>query len=362
MFRPKIYFPQFNPNPSIPPFIETAGGWAGFFNGGVGVTGGTGGTVRDYTNAITMIDELNNSSPLVPEIYVYDGHDNFDLTWIRRWCTGKSNKTIMCSEGQGLLDGEIRFEFCNNIIIRNIRRAGLSQNHTTFGGDDMDGFTINSCDGVWIDHVEIDGESNWGTNEDNAKYWDGGIDTNLSNHITVSNSIFKDTDKAMLIGYSDTQEANIGLLNVTVRNSVFRNIRQRQPLCRWGKIGLHQNYMTWDPDWGTSVLNRPTVSRNISVRTRSQIWSEGNYYGSVDQLFLDDDPEVIKLSGLKSTNDFILSADPNYISEIRPELVDWSPSLVTNYTLPIDLSTPEQAKDYALQWAGAKYHLKNAIV
>ena len=148
-----------------PPLIEGVGGWGGVYNSGTGVTEGEGGIVKDYTNAITLLNALIASPASTPEIYLYNGPPTYELTTSRYWITGKSNKSIECSEGQAFLNGEIRFTSCNNIRIRNMKRAGLTLLHEDFaGGDDRDALTVNSCNGVHFDHVEVDGQNNWDAN------------------------------------------------------------------------------------------------------------------------------------------------------------------------------------------------------
>jgi pectate lyase len=348
--------------PEPEPSTEAIGGWGAVYNSGIGVTGGTGGTLRTYTNATTMLNDLIASSASTPEIYYFTGVSQSIGTGIKI-ITGKSNKTILCSSGQELRDGEIRFLSCENIIIRNITRAGLTLVHEDYGGVTRDGFTIDTCLGVWIDHVEVNGNNVWGGVSGSTNiFWDGCIDINLSNYITISNSLFTGADRGILIGYGDTQIGNRGLLNVTIRNCKFTNIRQRAPRARFGKIHLLNNLFEWSPVWGTSGLNRPGTVRFVQTGNECEIYGQNNWFDNGQNLSTDPDTGDPKLSGLLLDGSYVGSFSSSSITSLRPSNVVWRPNTTTFYTYAIPLQTPTQAKEYVNIWAGAKFHLKQPIV
>jgi len=340
------------------PNIETAVGWASVYNEGLGVTGGGGGIVRTYTDPVLMLNDLVASSASTPEIYLYTGSNASIGTGVKT-ITGKSNKTLICSNGQELRDGEIRFQSCENIIIRNIVRVGLTLPHEDYGGVTRDGFTINSCIGVWIDHIEVNGLGAYGGVSGSTNiYWDGCIDINLSNFITISNSYFRDADRGILIGYSDTEFTNRNLLNVTIINCKFTNIRQRAPRARFGKIHLLNNVFDWSPVWGTSGLNRPGTVRFVQAGNESQIYGQNNWFDNGQNLSGDNDTGNPKLSGLLLEGSYVGTFSSSAITSLRPENVIWRPNTTTNYFIDIPIKTPTEAKSYVEIWAGAKYHLR----
>jgi pectate lyase len=85
------------------------------------------------------------------------------------------------------------------------------------------------------------------------QHHDGLIDIiNQANYITISNSVFKDHDKAHVIGNSDRKEEDRDHLKVTLRHNLFENVMQRTPRVRFGEVHAYNNYYrgkTDDPDY-----------------------------------------------------------------------------------------------------------------
>lgn len=353
IYVPPVIDPE--PNP-----IELIGGWGGVYNSGAGVTGGAGGTLRTYTNAVTMLNDYASSDSSTPEIYYYTGADNADIrngqTFRQYNINSKNNKTLMCSAGQSLNGAEIRHTGCNNLIIRNIQRKGPYFPHSGFSGaadsSNRDAFTINSCIGVWVDHVHVHGGDNYGSNDSNWEFWDGQIDMEFSNYVTISNSIFERSNRGILIGYSDNSIANRGILNVTIRDCIIRNISQRGPRVRFGKIHLLNNLYEWADAWsGNPVF--------IGVGNECQIVADSNWFGNGSRLIASYDTASPQESGSLLRNNYI-GAFSSSTSAIRSGNVTWRPEETANYLYTEKL--PASAKAYVEQWAGAKYHLKNPIV
>lgn len=80
-----------------------------------------------------------------------------------------------------------------------------------------------------------------------VQHHDGAIDiTHGADLITISNNHFKDHDKLMLIGHSDSNKTDAGKLRVTLRHNLFENVGQRMPRVRYGKIHTYNNLFIGD--------------------------------------------------------------------------------------------------------------------
>lgn len=124
---------------------------------------------------------------------------------------------------------------------------------------EYDSISVNGGKRVWIDHCSFsDGERSdklfppvfpFPHNEITQKvqHHDGTVDiTNGANFVTISYSVFKDHDKAFLIGGSDSSKIDTGKLNVTIHNNYFDNVGQRMPRVRFGKVHSYNNYFVGD--------------------------------------------------------------------------------------------------------------------
>ncbi|GAB2881818.1 pectate lyase [Uliginosibacterium flavum] len=124
---------------------------------------------------------------------------------------------------------------------------------------EYDLISVNGGKRVWIDHCSFnDGDRSdklfppvfpFPHNEITQKvqHHDGMVDvTNGANFVTISNSVFKDHDKAFLIGGSDSSKVDTGKLNVTLHNNYFENVGQRMPRVRFGKVHVYNNYFVGD--------------------------------------------------------------------------------------------------------------------
>ena len=113
---------------------------------------------------------------------------------------------------------------------------------------------------MWIDHnVFEDKESK---DETLPQYFgvlfqvhDGLLDiTNASDLVTVSWNRFRNHDKTMLIGSSDSAAADRGKLRVTLHHNLFDGIGQRAPRVRFGQVHIFNNYYKIErvPNYGYS--------------------------------------------------------------------------------------------------------------
>lgn len=92
---------------------------------------------------------------------------------------------------------------------------------------------------IWIDHCEFYNEDPAAMDEKDR--YDGLLDAkNNSFNITVSWNYFHDHHKGSLVGHSDSEEF---LHKITYHHNHFRNIAARQPMIRYGRAHLYNNYI-----------------------------------------------------------------------------------------------------------------------
>jgi pectate lyase len=353
-FRPRI---RFNGNISPPdppdPTPENAGGWADF----TGLTtGGTGGTLRTFTNFNALWDALEITDESEPEIFRYTG-SNVTLDPVRYQASLKENKTIETSAGQILSRGELRFIEFQNLLIRNLHRKGPYIDRVD-SSTQQDYISLSGSTKVWIDHCTFDGERVW--EGPSIQFVDGCIDigpnaakTVSSNYVTVSNCRFIGVARGVLIGFADSETFDRTFNKVTLRNNLWENVQQRGPRVRFGEVEIRENYYRWTISFPPSGVSNV---RNVGVGREAQIYSQNNYYENGDRLFENYDVEAVKLSGLKSVNDFIGTFNTSFDDQIRPENVLWNPNTLEGYYVGT-LKTASQARDYVLANAGANLTL-----
>ncbi len=100
---------------------------------------------------------------------------------------------------------------------------------------------------------------------------DGQLDiTNASDLVTVSWNRFLNHEKVMLIGSSDSANADRGKLNVTIHHNLFGDRGQRGPRVRFGKVHMYNNYYKLDMT--------PQYQYAWGVGKESWIYAENNFF------------------------------------------------------------------------------------
>ena len=108
-------------------------------------------------------------------------------------------------------------------------------------------------------------------------FYDGLLDLkNQASWITISNCYFHDHWKAFLCGSNDTDSSE-KVMRLTIYKCYFTNINSRQPLFRFGKAHIVNNYF-YSPNDNNEIYHQ---SNCIDVRAESQVWAEGNYFKGV---------------------------------------------------------------------------------
>ncbi len=169
----------------------------------------------------------------------------------------------------------------NNVIIRNLTLQDAADpfpHHESGDGwnSQHDCISIDSGSNIWIDHCTLEDTLKLGTAANGEKWqiYDGlcDIKSNAYN-ITVSNCIFRNHDKTMLIGSGDSDGSN-ETRTVSLMGNMFLNCSQRCPMVRNTKIHVLNNvYKTTSGGlYGSSYC--------IGNRKNALIVAEGNVFGA----------------------------------------------------------------------------------
>lgn len=142
-----------------------------------------------------------------------------------------------------------------------------------------DGITIDGNKNIWIDHCTFEDTLSLGTVktgdtlDEKWQTYDGLCDMKGgSTNITVSNCIFKNHDKTMLIG-SDDSDGDNSKRFVTLYGNYFLNCVQRLPMVRNTTIHIFNNYY----DVSNSAYENDYA---IGRRKNCIVYAENNYFGS----------------------------------------------------------------------------------
>jgi pectate lyase len=139
-----------------------------------------------------------------------------------------------------------------------------------------DSISLRDSNNVWIDHntfedhttVDITQPTHFGVL---FQVHDGLLDiTNASDLVTVTWNRFRNHDKVMLIGSSDSASADRGKLRVTLHHNAFDHVGQRAPRVRFGQVHLYDNLY--------DVRATPSYQYSWGVGTESAIYAEDNFF------------------------------------------------------------------------------------
>ena len=195
-----------------------------------------------------------------------------------------SNTTIVGKdENSGIKGGSININNVENVQVRNLT---IKDAYDPFPHhEENDGFNAEwdcivvqgkiSTKNIWIDHCTME-DTIWAGTAANGEKWqtyDGLCDMkNESTNITVSNCLFKNHDKTMLIGSSDSDGDNSKRF-ISLIGNYFYNCGQRLPMVRNTTLHVLNNYYdASNAHYGNSYA--------IGYRAGSIIYAENNYFGS----------------------------------------------------------------------------------
>lgn len=164
------------------------------------------------------------------------------------------NTTLIGLPGATLRDLSVMVDGADNVIVRNITFEDAADcfprwrpTDGEFGNwnSEYDNMSIRRSANVWIDNNTFSHSPDDLPEFLGRKFevWDGLLDiTHTSDWVTVSENVFKDSDKMMLIGSTDNPGGgDPGRLNVTLRHNVFDGIGQRAPRIRFGQVDVYNN-------------------------------------------------------------------------------------------------------------------------
>ena len=139
-----------------------------------------------------------------------------------------------------------------------------------------DSISLRDTENVWIDHSTFEDRDTADATLPHHfgvlyQVHDGLLDiTNASDLVTVSWNRFRDHDKMMLIGSSDSAAADRTKLRVTLHHNAFEKIGQRAPRVRFGQVHLYNNYY--------DLRSTPSYSYSWGVGVESAIYAEENFF------------------------------------------------------------------------------------
>jgi pectate lyase len=218
-----------------------------------GTTGGEGGATVTVTNRTAFRDAVNLAGPRIVQI---DGAIDIGISIFR----DKTNKTIIGLGTNAMLYGNLQFQNCTNMVIRNL-------NLLYPAGDAM---TVQDfSEQIWIDHCSF-GESG-----------DGQLDiTHGCNLITVSWCTFSYTNAAnthrfsSLVGHDDSNGAeDEGRFQITYHHNWWGSLcRERMPRVRYGTVHVFNNYYSAA---GNNYCKLSAIDAELFI--------ENNFYQDIDE-------------------------------------------------------------------------------
>jgi len=198
-----------------------------------------------------------------------------------------NNTTIIgVTKDAGFIKGSVIVSKVHNVIIRNVKIESPVDVSPHFEKGDgwnaeWDGMNIITSEHIWIDHVTFsDGQftDSMYTEKEGREYvqHDGELDIKrASDYITISNTLFENHDKTMLIGHSDKNaKQDEGKLRITLVDNVFDSIVQRTPRVRFGHVHVYNNLFKGDH----SNDHPYRYGYSFGIGAQSHILSENNQF------------------------------------------------------------------------------------
>ncbi|QLH21000.1 polysaccharide lyase family 1 protein [Streptomyces sp. Rer75] len=197
-----------------------------------------------------------------------------------------SNTTILgVGRNARLLGASLQIRGVDNVIVRNVTFEDAFDCFPAWDptdGDDgnwnseYDNLVVYGSTHVWVDHNTFTD----GRRPDSAQpsYFgrlyqqhDGELDVvRGADLVTASWNVFADHDKTLMIGNSDSAGAtDRGKLRVTLHHNLFKNIVERAPRVRFGKVDAYNNHF---------VAPRSGYAYSWGIGVESQLYAEANAF------------------------------------------------------------------------------------
>ncbi|POX36995.1 pectate lyase [Streptomyces sp. Ru73] len=163
----------------------------------------------------------------------------------------------------GITGGSLQIAHTHNVIVRNLTvespldcfpQWDPTDGATGAWNSEYDGMVVTGSTHVWLDHNTFTD----GAHPDSSlpSYYgelyqqhDGELDVvRGADLVTVSWNVFADHDKTLMIGNSDGAAAtDRGRLRVTLHHNLFRDVTERAPRVRFGKVDAYNNHYLAGP-------------------------------------------------------------------------------------------------------------------
>lgn len=206
--------------------------------------------------------------------------------------TVANNTAIIGLGGACVRGGSFSVRNVSNVVIRNISLKDAVDpfpHHESGDGWNAqhDLVSIDNGKNIWIDHCTFEDTLTLGkaANGEKLQVYDGlcdmkstttNVTTNMTTNVTVSNCVFKNHDKTMLIGSSDTDgENDPAARKISLFYNYWLNCGQRCPFVRNSLCHVLNN--VYDSD-SNRIYNSQT---SINARAGSVVCAENNSFGSV---------------------------------------------------------------------------------
>ncbi|MGP3984574.1 pectate lyase family protein [Streptomyces sp. KR80] len=196
-----------------------------------------------------------------------------------------ANTTIVgVGRNAGFTGASLQIKGVDNVIVRNLTLESpldcFPQWDPTDGAtgawnSEYDGMVVHGSTHVWIDHNTFTD----GAHPDSSlpRYYgelyqqhDGELDiVRGADLVTASWNVFADHDKTLMIGNSDGAGAtDRDRLRVTLHHNLFRNIVERAPRVRFGKVDAYNNHHVAPADgyaysFGIGYESRLVAEKNV---------------------------------------------------------------------------------------------------
>lgn len=178
----------------------------------------------------------------------------------------------------------------SNIIIRNLTFLDTYDCFPAWDPTDgefgswnaqYDSISLRDTNNVWIDHNIFEDRTTLDSKAPRHfgvlyQVHDGLLDiTNGSDLVTVSWNRFRNHDKLMLIGSSDSMTTDRGKLRVTLHHNLFDGIGQRGPRVRFGQVHLYNNLYdvrgtpNYNYSWGVGIESAIYAEENLFIADRN---------------------------------------------------------------------------------------------
>lgn len=198
--------------------------------------------------------------------------------------TVANNTAIIGLDGACVRGGSFSIRNVSNVVIRNISLKDAVDpfpHHESGDGWNAqhDLVSIDNGKNIWIDHCTFEDTLTLGkaANGEKLQVYDGLCDMkSTTTNVTISNCVFKNHDKTMLIGSSDNDGANDpAARKISLFYNYWLNCGQRCPFVRNSLCHVLNN--VYDSD-SNRIYNSQT---SINARAGSVVCAENNSFGSV---------------------------------------------------------------------------------